>query len=62
MHDPVVHHAANLAAVIAPVTSVMLSLPAVLTVVLTLMGICWYGVLFYDRFFKRKNNDGDGSK
>lgn len=57
MHDPVIHHAANIVAVVAPVTSVVLNLPEVLTVVLTIMGIAWYGVLFYDRFFKRKKDD-----
>lgn len=58
MHDPMAHHAANLAAVVAPVASAMLSLPEVLTVVLTCMGIAWYAVLFYDRFFKRKDENG----
>lgn len=59
MTDPhsnvIAHHAANAAAIALPVGSVLFHLSAILSVVLTVAGLAWYGVLFYDRFFGPKS-------
>jgi hypothetical protein len=55
MHDHIAHHIFNVAAIGAPIASFMAYGPHVLTAVLTLMGIAWYAVLFYDRFLKKKD-------
>lgn len=53
MSNPIAQHAINGGAIVFPVASVWLHLPEVLSVILTLAGIGWYGVLFYDRFIKK---------
>lgn len=46
--DAMAHHAANTAAVVVPVVSVVLHLPEVLTCVVSLLGIVWYAILIWD--------------
>lgn len=51
--DAMAHHAANTAAVVVPVASVLLHLPEVLTCMVSFMGIMWYGILMFDWATKR---------
>jgi hypothetical protein len=53
-NDALAHHAANAAAVVFPLSSIILHLPETLSITLMCAGLAWYGVLFYDRF-KRKD-------
>ncbi len=48
--DNLAHHAANVAAIAFPLSSVLLHLPEILSIVLMCMGLAWYVVLFYDRY------------
>lgn len=54
--DAIAHHAANAAAIAIPVGSILLRAPEILSIVLSLVGLAWYSVLFYDRFIKAKPN------
>lgn len=54
--DAIAHHAANAAAIVLPVGSVVLHLPEIVSVILGLVGLAWYGVLFYDRFIGSKRS------
>ncbi len=52
-NDALAHHAANVAAIAFPFSSIVLHLPEALSVLLMCAGLLWYGVLFYDRFVKK---------
>lgn len=52
--DAIAHHAANAAAIAIPVGSILLRAPEILSIVLSIVGLAWYSVLFYDRFIKAK--------
>ena len=47
--DVLAHHAANAAAVAFPVASVVLHLPEIVTVVVGILGIVWYGILIGEK-------------
>lgn len=49
MSSPV-QHGINATVVAVPAASIWLHLPEELSILLTLVGLIWYGVLFYDRF------------
>lgn len=53
--DALAHHAANAAAIALPTLSITFRLPEALSVLLTVAGLAWYGVLFYDRFIGKKH-------
>lgn len=59
--DALAHHAANAAAIAMPLGSLVLGLSPYLTVVLTIAGLAWYGVLFYDRFIGKQKEDLNAS-
>lgn len=46
--DALAHHAANTAAVAIPVASVIFRLPEILTMIVSFLGIVWYGILIFD--------------
>ena len=48
--DNLAHHAANVAAIAFPLSSVLLHLPETLSIALMVMGLAWYIILFYDRY------------
>lgn len=52
--DAMAHHAANTAAIAIPVASVILHLPEVLTAIVSLLGIVWYGILIFDWVTKKR--------
>lgn len=58
-NDTLSHHAANVAAIAFPISSLVLHLPEALSILLMCLGVGWYGVLFYDRFVKPKNKVPD---
>ena len=43
----------SLTSLIAPVTAFCTNAAPILTVLTTIVGLCWYGVLFHDRFKKK---------
>lgn len=45
----------SLTSLLAPITAFCLNAAPILTVLTTIVGLCWYGVLFYDRFKKRRS-------
>lgn len=47
--DVIAHHAANVAAIAFPMASVVLHLPEVVTVVVGILGIIWYGILIGEK-------------
>lgn len=47
--DAIAHHAANAAAVVFPVASVVLHLPEIVTVVVGILGIVWYAILIGEK-------------
>ena len=53
--DALAHHAANVAAVAIPMGAIILGASPYISIVLMLIGFLWYGVLFYDRFLKKKD-------
>ena len=55
--ESVVHHGGNLAAMTFPWVALLTNMPAVLSSVTTVLGICWYAALFYDRY-KRNKKEG----
>lgn len=55
------HHTGNVSAILAPALSWSLSLPDTFTLAVGVLGILWYCVLFYDRFFRKKKNDDQTS-
>ena len=40
----------SVTSLLAPLTAFCLNAAPILTVLTTIVGLCWYGVLFYDRF------------
>lgn len=46
------HHAANAAAIVIPVAAWVTNVEPYLAVALTIAGLGWYGVLFFDRFVR----------
>lgn len=50
IHDPAIQHAGNGTALIVPVAAIWAHVNPVLSGLLIIAGLCWYGVLFYDRF------------
>lgn len=50
-NDTVAHHAANVAAIAIPVSGYALGVEPFLVLAATVLGLFWYAVLFYDRFF-----------
>lgn len=51
--DTLAHHAANAAAIAIPVGAWLAGIEPYFAAFLTFIGLCWYGVLFYDRFLKK---------
>lgn len=47
------NHVVNAGFIAAGFSTLLGWLPPIAAFTLTLMGICWYGVQFYDRFFGR---------
>lgn len=50
------HIPADVISVMAILNAVFEYAPAALTILCAMVGLCWYGVLFYDRFFGRDRN------
>lgn len=59
--DALAHHAANAAAIAMPLGALVFGLSPYLTILLTIAGLAWYGVLFYDRFIGGKKEDLNAS-
>lgn len=48
------YHVANTTALVVPLTSWLIDAQSVLTAILTLMGIGWYGILYFKEWRNRK--------
>lgn len=58
--NPAVQHPVNAGAIVAPLVSMVTHAPEALTILLTCLGIVWYGVLFYDRFVRHRRSGYHG--
>lgn len=47
------HNTINVGVVVAPLTAFFINVSPVITGILAIVGLVWYGVLFYDRFVKK---------
>jgi hypothetical protein len=47
--EAIIHHAANAAAIVFPVSAVLLHMPEVIAIITGLLGIIWYSILIVEK-------------